>query len=121
MPVKLFSCHKRLRVDQDGLVLRAFLEKILVEALERKPLRYRVAMAAHEYLELIEWRRAIAELYAAWRRDAPNDAERATIAWREARDRLYREHPQSPVPASDRASFRGRWWPYDLAWRGRVL
>ena len=60
--------------------------------------RYRVRVPAHEYLELTDWRRAIAELYARWRLDSPTDPEGATLAWREARDRLYREHPQSPVP-----------------------
>ena len=74
-------------------------------------------MAAHEYLELTDWRRTIAELYATWRRGAPTDPEGATLAWREARDRLYREHPQSPVPAADRAVFHHRWWPYDPTWR----
>ena len=74
-------------------------------------------MAAHEYLELTDWRRAIAELYATWRRDAPGDPEAATLAWRAARDRLYREHPQSPVPTADRPGYRDRWWPYDPAWR----
>jgi len=71
----------------------------------------------HEYLELTDWRRAIAALYADWRRTSPTDPEGTTLAWREARDRLYREHPQSPVPVTDRAGFRDRWWPYDPAWR----
>ncbi|MFN8621046.1 MAG: DUF1684 domain-containing protein [Chloroflexota bacterium] len=74
-------------------------------------------MAADPYLALTDWRRAVAELYARWRADAPTDPETATLVWREARDRLYREHPQSPVPAAERAAFRGRWWPYDPAWR----
>lgn len=86
------------------------------------PVRYRGIVPAREYLELTDWRRAIAELYAAWRAASPADPEGATLAWREARDRLYREHPQSPVPAGDRARFRERWWPYDPAWRlGAVL
>jgi uncharacterized protein (DUF1684 family) len=79
--------------------------------------RYRVAVASQEYLELTEWRRAVAELYAAWRLASPGDPEGATLAWREGRDRLYREHPQSPVPPGDRAGFRERWYPYDPAWR----
>lgn len=74
-------------------------------------------MPAREYLELTDWRRAVAELYARWRTDSPTDPEGATLTWREGRDRLYREHPQSPVPAADRAGFRERWWPYDPAWR----
>lgn len=73
-------------------------------------------MAGAGYLELIDWRRAMAELYAAWRRDRAADAKGATLAWRDARDRLYRVHPQSPVRPADRARFRGRWWPYDPEW-----
>lgn len=74
-------------------------------------------MASQEYLELTDWRRAVAELYAAWRVASPGDPEGATLAWREGRDRLYREHPQSPVPPADRAAFRERWYPYDPTWR----
>lgn len=88
-----------------------------VPATARRPLGYRGRMPPNAYLELTAWRRAIAELYARWRADSPADPEGATLTWREARDRLYREHPQSPVPAADRAAFQGRWWPYDPAWR----
>ena len=39
-------------------------------------------------------------------------------AWRAARDRLFREHPQSPVPAEERAAFPGlRWFAPDPAYR----
>ena len=78
---------------------------------------YRDGVATHEYLELTSWRRAIAELYARWRMDSPTDPEGATLTWRDGRDRLYREHAQSPVPLADRPGFRDRWWPYDPAWR----
>jgi uncharacterized protein (DUF1684 family) len=81
------------------------------------PVRYRGGVPSREYLELTDWRRAIAELYAAWRTASPDDPEGATLAWREARDRLYREHPQSPVPAEERARFRDRWFAYDRVWR----
>src|SRR5690349_3783033 len=83
----------------------------------RDPVGYRVTVPAHEYLELTDWRRAIAELYAAWRVASVADPEGAALAWREARDRLYREHPQSPVRTGERSGFRDRWFPYDPAWR----
>ena len=38
--------------------------------------------------------------------------------WREARDRLFATHPDSPILAEDRASFRGLTYaPYDPALR----
>lgn len=33
------------------------------------------------------------------------------------REALFREHPQSPVPEAERATFRARHWPYDPALR----
>jgi len=50
-------------------------------------------------LELASWRRDVAELYAAVR--AAADPERGHALWREGRDRLFRGHPQSPLPAGD--------------------
>ncbi len=66
-----------------------------------------------DLLALADWRRRVADLYAGVRALLPLDAERAWEAWREGRDRLYREHSQSPVPASERARFTSRYWPYD--------
>jgi uncharacterized protein (DUF1684 family) len=68
------------------------------------------------YLELLDWRRRVAELFAELRRRAP-DAD--TLAWfRAEKDALFKEHPQSPVPAADRAAFSGlKYWPYDPAAR----
>jgi uncharacterized protein (DUF1684 family) len=64
------------------------------------------------YLELLDWRRRMSELFADLRRRPP-DAE--TLAWfRAQKDTLFREHPQSPIPAADRAQFGGlRYWPFD--------
>ena len=53
-----------------------------------------------ERLELADWRRQVSELYAAIR--AEQDPVAAWNRWREVRDRLFRSHPQSPVPAPDR-------------------
>jgi len=70
------------------------------------------------YLELLDWRRRVAELFAELRR-RPADA--ATLAWfRSQKDTLFREHPQSPLPPEDRAGFAGlKYWPFDPA--GRVV
>ena len=70
-----------------------------------------------DYLDLLDWRRQVAAAYAAWRGEATDSPEAATAAFRAARERLFREHPQSPVPAASRAGFRLRWWPYDSRYR----
>jgi uncharacterized protein (DUF1684 family) len=71
-----------------------------------------------DYLDLADWRRRVAELYAGWRSDSKTDPERATRAFRGARDRLFREHPQSPLPASERAAYAGvPYYDYDPAYR----
>jgi uncharacterized protein len=67
-------------------------------------------------LELLDWRRTIAELYARIR--ARPDPEVAWGEWRTTRDRLFAEHPQSPIPARDRATFAGlSYAPYDPSFR----
>lgn len=68
-------------------------------------------------LGLADWRRRVADLYAEVRRTAASDPEAAWTRWRDVRDELFRTHPHSPVPASERASFRARHWPYDPALR----
>ena len=50
-------------------------------------------------LELADWRRQVAELYGAVRR-APTGQEGHAL-WRAGRDRLFQEHPQSPLAADD--------------------
>jgi uncharacterized protein (DUF1684 family) len=66
-----------------------------------------------ETLELADWRRRIADLYARVRDAAAHDPEAAWNDWRTTREQLFRSHPQSPVPAAARAAFRARHWPYD--------
>lgn len=56
-------------------------------------------------LALWDWRRRVAALYADVR--AERDPKAAWWRWRESRDRLFREHPQSPLEPVQRASFRG--------------
>lgn len=63
-------------------------------------------------LDLLEWRRRIFELYAEVR--SSPDPRAAWHYWREVRDQLFREHPESPVPADLRESFSGaRYFDYD--------
>jgi uncharacterized protein (DUF1684 family) len=62
---------------------------------------------------LADWRRRVAALYADVRRLAAVDAPGAWALWCAERERLYRLHPQSPVPAAEREAFRARHWPYD--------
>jgi uncharacterized protein (DUF1684 family) len=71
-------------------------------------------------LSLAEWRREVADLYAEVRAMAEDDPEAAWTLWRDVRERLYRTHPQSPVPPPDRGSFRAHHWPYDPALRFAV-
>jgi uncharacterized protein (DUF1684 family) len=70
-----------------------------------------------EPLELADWRRRMAELYAEVRRLASTDPPAAHAYWRAERQRLYREHPQSPVRAGQRTTFRALHFPYDPALR----
>ena len=64
-------------------------------------------------LWLADWRRRVAELYADVRAVASTDPLEAWNAWRSERESLFRGHPSSPVPASERDAFRARHWPYD--------
>ncbi|TMC13130.1 MAG: DUF1684 domain-containing protein [Chloroflexi bacterium] len=65
-------------------------------------------MDLQEHIDLVDWRRRVADAYRL----------PALEAWRAARDRLFREHPQSPVPAAERAAFPGlRWFAPDPAYR----
>jgi uncharacterized protein len=67
---------------------------------------------SNAHLELLDWRRRVAELFVELRRREP-DAD--TLAWfRAQKDALFREHPQTPVPPAARASFQGlSYWPFD--------
>ncbi len=69
-----------------------------------------------ERLELADWRRQMSELYAAIRADV--DPLSAWMRWREVRDRLYRSHPQSPVPVIERGDATApEYFDYDPALR----
>jgi uncharacterized protein (DUF1684 family) len=66
-------------------------------------------------LSLLQWRREIADLYGEIRATADKPA--AWRRWQQTRTRLFREHPQSPVPASERRGYTGpHLYDYDPAW-----
>jgi hypothetical protein len=66
---------------------------------------------------LADWRRQVAALYTEVRKLAELDPSVAHRRWREARDGLFREHPQSPVPRDDRQGFEAQYFEYDAALR----
>lgn len=67
-------------------------------------------------LDLADWRRRVAELYAAVRASAYPEA--AWHMWRAERDTLFMSHPQSPLSAEDRARFTSLpYFDYDPALR----
>jgi uncharacterized protein (DUF1684 family) len=69
-------------------------------------------------LTLLDWRRQVAALYADVRATAPTDGPGALAAFCAGRDRLFAEHPESPLPEAERAGFEGLpWWPYEPALR----
>ena len=59
----------------------------------------------HELITLLDWKRQAFALYEAVR-SAP-EPEGAWRVWREARDELFRGHPQSPLPEEERRGFAG--------------
>jgi uncharacterized protein len=65
----------------------------------------RVAKLLRMSLTLLDWRRRIAALYGQIR--ATHDPSVAHRQWRDARHDLLRHHPESPVPADQRADYPG--------------
>jgi uncharacterized protein len=65
-----------------------------------------------EFLELLDWRRRMAELFVALR---ARPVDGTTLNWfRAEKDRLFAEHPQSPLSEQQRTRFTGlAYWPYD--------
>ncbi len=71
--------------------------------------------------QLTDWRRQVAELYAAVR--AESDPAAGHQVWRRGRDHLLATHPQSPVKPDDPLRETGiPVWPYDpsLRWELEV-
>lgn len=78
-----------------------------------------MTLAPDAALELLDWKRRVAELYAYVREAPPEDGWRA---WRDERDHLFRSHPQSPL--TDPSAFDGLdYFDYDPSARvlGRVV
>lgn len=71
-----------------------------------------MTFGAADALDLLDWKRQVFRLYEQVR--ANPDPRSAWKLWRETRDQLYREHPQSPLPAERRAGFPGcSYFEYD--------
>jgi len=65
-------------------------------------------MDPQHYLDLVDWRRRVGDAYRLG----------SVEAWRAARDRLFGEHPESPIPPEERPAFTGlRWFPPDPTYR----
>ena len=69
---------------------------------------------------LADWRRRVATLYSEVRGIAASDPDIALAHWRAVRELLYREHPQSPVPAEARATFAAHHFDHDPGLRFEV-
>jgi len=66
--------------------------------------------------DVLDWRRRVFALYASVR--TASDPALGHQLWRRGRDRLFAEHPASPLLPEQRATFAGlRVAPYDPAWR----
>lgn len=67
-------------------------------------------------IQLWDWRRRVADLYATVR--AAPDPEAAWTLWRQTRDTLYLDHPESPLEPDARAARDPLpFQPYDPAYR----
>ena len=76
--------------------------------------------SAADRLSLADWRRTITTLYAEVRAMSATDPAIALAHWRSVRERLFREHPQSPVPAAARGAFEARHFDHDPSLRFHV-
>jgi uncharacterized protein (DUF1684 family) len=65
-------------------------------------------MNVQDHLDLVDWRRRVGDAYRSG----------SLEGWRAARDRLFKQHPQSPLPPEERATFQGlSWFPPDPDYR----
>ena len=72
-------------------------------------------------LELAQWRRQTAELYAVVRGASGAQAAAVCIEFRRRRDEMFASHPQSPLDAQQKEAFRGlSYFLYNPALRFRV-
>lgn len=75
-------------------------------------------MTSFPDLELADWRRRVAGLYAAVRGE--DDPVRGHALWRAGRDQLFQTHPQSPLAIGDRLRGGLSYWPYDASLRFEI-
>ena len=69
-------------------------------------------------MTLLDWRRRVAAIYADVRETAEREPLAALERYRAARDVLFREHPDSPLPDGERVTFPGvPYWDHDPALR----
>jgi uncharacterized protein (DUF1684 family) len=77
--------------------------------------RYKMKQSTFE--ELLDYRRAVSELYGRLRRSELSLAERCE-QFRRERDWLFKNHPQAALSVEQKVSFSGLpYYPYDPAWR----
>lgn len=73
-------------------------------------------MIHRETLDLADYRRRVADIYARVRRTGLGPESHRS--WIEERDALFRSHAQSALPVRERADFTGLdYWEYDPAFR----
>ncbi len=69
-------------------------------------------------MTLLDWRRRVAAMYADVRASAERDPVGTLGRFRGERDRLFRDHPQSPLAIEARSSYGGvPYWPHEAALR----
>jgi len=66
------------------------------------------------YLELVDYRSQVADIYGAVRKSEPSRS--AWESWRRSRDRLFANHPQSPIEERD-AFTSLPYFDYEPEWR----
>lgn len=72
------------------------------------------------YLDLLDYRRRVSDLYGTVRQSSLPVAERWAV-WRQGRDQLFAHHPQSALTPAQKATFTGlAYYAYDPAWRFAV-
>ena len=69
-------------------------------------------------MTLLDWRRRVGAMYAEVRASDGRDPAGTAERFRAERDRLFRDHPESPLASEARRGFRGiPYWPYDPGMR----
>lgn len=72
-------------------------------------------------LELADWRRLTAEMYAAVRKSSTGNVETAWRDFLKQRSEMFHTHTQSPLPDERKGTFETlRYFPYNPAWRFRA-